>query len=325
METMGTEPGPVEASATGRGTEQMRAVLQQSYGASGVWHCGERPRPAVRPGQVLVAVEAAAIDRGTWHLMTGRPYAARLAFGLRRPKNPVPGLDLSGRIVAIGPGVDQLAVGDEVFGAGNGSCAEYAVAAADRLTAKPAAWSWTEAAAAAVSGVTAWQAVHTAGRAVPGQRVLVLGASGGVGSFAVQIATAAGAAVTGVSSSAKTGFVRALGADEAIGYENAKLSERDRFDLVLDIGALLGGVGRSIGGALRSPFLRQRIVMLASAVRQRELAELAELGRDGRLTPAVDPHRFTLDDAAVAMNLLVAGGQRGKIVLRIGSEALSER
>jgi NADPH:quinone reductase-like Zn-dependent oxidoreductase len=284
--------------------------------------------------------------------MTGRPYAARLAFGLRRPKNPVPGLDLSGRIVAIGPGVDQLAVGDEVFGAGNGSCAEYAVAAADRLTAKPAAWSWTEAAAAAVSGVTAWQAVHTAGRAVPGQRVLVLGASGGVGSFAVQIATAAGAAVTGVSSSAKTGFVRALGADEAIGYEDAKLSERDPFDLVLDIGggrsiaelrrltapdgtivivgaesggALLGGVGRSIGGALRSPFLRQRIVMLASAVRQRELAELAELGRDGRLTPAVDPHRFTLDDAAVAMNLLVAGGQRGKIVLRIGSEALSER
>lgn len=345
--------GPASPGSGGgpAGGAAMRAVIQQAFGPAGVWRTGERLVPVAGPGQVLVAVEAAAIDRGTWHLMTGRPYAARLAFGLRRPKNPVPGFDLAGRVAAVGLGVDGFAVGDAVFGAGEGSCAEYAVADVGKLAAKPAPWSWSAAAATAISGVSAWQALHRAGRVAAGQRVLILGASGGVGSFAVQLAKAAGAVVTGVSSSATVGFVRELGADQAIGYDVAAQFGPDPFDLVIDIGggrsiaelrrltapagtivlvgaegggAVLGGVGRSIRGALLSPWVSQRIVMLAATVRGPELAQLAGLGRAGKLIPAVD-RTFALDEAAAAMDALVAGGNRGKIALRIGAGALSER
>jgi NADPH:quinone reductase-like Zn-dependent oxidoreductase len=322
----------------------MRAVLQTTYGGdSGVWQLGQIATPTPRAGEVLVRIEAAALDRGTWHLMTGVPYAARVAFGLRRPRNPVPGIDLAGRVVAVGSAVEQFSPGDEVFGVGSGSCAEFAVAKAEKLAPRPPVWSAAVAAAVPVSGATAWQAVHSSGQVSSGQRVLVLGASGGVGSFAVQLARAAGATVTGVCSAAKTDFVRGLGAERVLAYERDDLADPEPFDVVIDIGGarpirdlrrltapagtivlvgaegggrLLGGVGRSVGGAALSPFVRQRIVMLASRVGGRELRQLAAVGEAGGLVPAVD-RTFTLDEAGAAMDYLAAGGVRGKVVIRV--------
>ena len=194
--------------------------------------------PEAGPGEVLVSVRAAGVDRGVWHLMTGLPYPIRLAgYGLRAPKNPVLGMDLAGVVTAVGDGVTRFQVGDEVLGIGKGTFAEHARALEDKLVHKPAGLSFEQAAAVAVSGLAALQAVRDHGRVQPGDRVLVIGASGGVGSYAVQLAKAFGAEVTGVASSTKLDLVRSLGADHVIDYAREDFADGARsYDVIVDIG-----------------------------------------------------------------------------------------
>ena len=215
----GGATAPVSARQT------MRAIVQAGYGSANVLHLAEIGRPAAAGGEVLLRVHAAGLDRGTWHLMAGQPYVIRLVSGLRAPKNPVPGLDVAGTVVAVGADVTGFAVGEEVFGVGQGSFAEYARARQDKLARKPASLTFGQAAVVAVSGLTALQALRDAGCLRPGQHVLITGASGGVGAFAVQIAKALGAQVTGVCSPARTGLVASIGADHVIDYAKADFAD----------------------------------------------------------------------------------------------------
>jgi NADPH:quinone reductase-like Zn-dependent oxidoreductase len=189
--------------ATATSTDTMRAITQTRYGNSDVLRLAQVPRPVVRDDQVLIRVHAAGLDRGTEHLMTGKPYAVRLASGIRRPKNPVPGRDVAGTVVEVGAKVTRFSPGDHVYGVAPGSYAEYAVTGENRMAHKPANLSFAEASVIPISAGTALQALTDAGRVQPGQSVLITGASGGVGSYAVQLAASLGADVTGVCSSAK--------------------------------------------------------------------------------------------------------------------------
>ena len=215
----------------------MRAITQDRYGSSEAWQLTDIDQPEIEAHEVLVRVRAAGLDRGTWHSMTGRPYLMRImGFGLRAPKNRVAGLAVAGTVVAIGSTVTRFAVGDEVFGVSRGAFAEYAAAREDKLARKPSNLTFEQAAAVPISATTAIQGLR-AGRIQPGQNVLIIGASGGVGTYAVQLAKAFGAEVTGVCSTAKTGLVRALGADHVIDYTEEDFTEgAGRFDLILDIG-----------------------------------------------------------------------------------------
>src|SRR6476469_6836090 len=205
--TGGTTP-----SQAARVASTMRAVVQDGYGTSDVLRVAQVARPAIGPREVLVEVRAAGLDRGTWHLMQGKPRLLRLVFGLRSPKQPVIGRDVAGVVVEVGAEVTAFAVGDKVFGVAPGSVAEYAVAREDKLAHRAATVTWKQAAVVPISGGTALQAVVDAGRVAAGQKVLVIGASGGVGSYAVQLAKAAGAEVTGVCSTNKIDLVTGLGA-----------------------------------------------------------------------------------------------------------------
>jgi NADPH:quinone reductase-like Zn-dependent oxidoreductase len=292
---------------------------------------------------VLVRVHAAGLDRGTWHLMTGTPYAVRLATGLRRPRQPVPGLDLAGTVVAVGAAVTRFVPGDEVFGIGTGTFAEYALAKEGKLAAKPARLTHEQAATVAVSGLTALQAVTDIAGVRPGQRVLVTGASGGVGSYAVQIAVAAGAEVTGVCSTAKADLVRSLGATHVLDYASDDFAAvADRFDVIIDIagGASLSrlrraltptgtavlvggedagritGTGRQLRGLVVSMFTRQRLTIRVPRERAEDLERLAALVEAGRLTPSVG-RTYPLADAVEAMRDLVAGKARGKVAITV--------
>ncbi|WP_258062299.1 NAD(P)-dependent alcohol dehydrogenase [Arthrobacter sp. B0490] len=322
----------------------MRAVTQDRYGGPVVLRVGEVPVPDVRPREVLVQVRAAGIDRGVWHLVTGTPYLARLAVGVRRPRNAVPGMDLAGVVVAVGAQVSRFAVGDEVFGGGRGTFADFAAAAEHTLVRKPAGLSFEQAAAVPVSAVTALKALHDVGRVAAGQHVAVLGASGGVGSFAVQLAKAAGARVTGVCSAEKAEFVRSLGADRVLDYATEDFSDgAPAFDLVLDIGGrpsvprlrralaprgtavivggegggwLSGGMQRQFGAVALSPFVGQRLAMVIALVRADSLERLVGLIGDGSVTPRID-HSFRLEQAAEALAHLEEGRVRGKLVLTV--------
>jgi NADPH:quinone reductase-like Zn-dependent oxidoreductase len=231
---LGAPPPPAAGGTT------MSAIVQDRYGSAPeeLFRIAETDRPAIGDDEVLVRVRAASVDRGTWHIMTGLPYPIRLAgFGLRRPKYANPGRNLAGTVEAAGAEVTGFAPGDEVFGMSTSTFAEYAAARPDKLARKPANLSFDQAAAVPVSGSTALQAVRDHGRVRAGERVLIIGASGGVGSFAVQIAMAFGAEVTGVCSTRKVGMVRALGADAVIDYSRADFADRgSRYDVILDIG-----------------------------------------------------------------------------------------
>src|SRR5438876_7910062 len=215
----------------------MKAIVRDAYGSAEVLRHAEIDKPVLGEGGVLVRVHAAGLDQGVWHLMTGTPYAMRLAgFGIRAPKNPLLGYDVAGRVEAVGARVTEFRPGQEVFGTCRGSFAEYAVARADRLVPKPDNVSFEQAAAVPISGFAALQAVRHGG-VRPGQRVLIIGAGGGVGTFAMQIAKADGAEVTGVCSTAKVGLVRSIGADHVIDYTRQDFADgRSQYDLILDIG-----------------------------------------------------------------------------------------
>jgi len=321
----------------------MRAIVRTTYGAPDVLSVARVPRPAVvKADEVLVRVKAAGVDRGIWHMMTGLPYLGRLAFGIRKPKDPVIGLDLAGTVEAIGPDVTRFAVGDAVYGSGRGSYAEYAVAGEGKLALKPGALSFEQAAAVPVSAVTALMGLR-AGKVQAGQKVLVTGASGGVGSYAVQLAKAFGAEVTGVCSSGKVGFVRALGADHVIDYTREDFAAAGGYDLILDIagnpsisrlrralaprgtavitggeggGRLTGGLHRQFGAVALSPFIKQKLTVFLGLVRAAELQDLAPLIEAGKITPALD-RTFALADAADALRYLEDGKVSGKVVLTI--------
>jgi NADPH:quinone reductase-like Zn-dependent oxidoreductase len=326
-------------TATRTSTTTMRAVVQEAYGDAEVLRQASVPLPRpLRDDEVLVRVHAAGLDRGTWHLMTGTPYAVRLVTGLRRPKQPVPGLDLSGTVVAVGAAVTRFTAGDEVLGIGIGSFAEYAVAKEDKLAGKPARLTHEQAATVAVSGLTALQAVTDIARVRSGQRVLVTGASGGVGSYAVQIAVAAGAEVTGVCSAEKAELVRSLGASRVLDYASDDFAAvADHYDVIIDIAGnaslsrlrramtstgtavLVGGEGagritgmsRQLRGLVTSMFTRQRLTMRVPKENAADLERLTALIDAGQVTPSVGA-TYPLSEVAEAMRDLVAGRVRGK-------------
>ena len=328
-------------------SDTMRAVVQDAYGSTEVLHVSRADVPVTADDEVLIRVHAAGVDRGTWHLMTGRPYLMRvIGFGFRRPKNRVPGLDVAGTVESVGAKVTRFAVGDEVLGISRGAFAELAAAKESKIAIKPAGLTYEMAAAVPVSSSTAHQALHLAGRLEPGQKLLVNGASGGVGSYAVQLGKAHGAEVTGVASTSKLDFVRSLGADHVVDYtQPGDLPER--YDLILDIGGntplrrlrraltptgtivfvggesggnVTGGIGRGMRAALRSPFVRQRFVMLASKERYEEFAQVADLIVAGSVTPAVE-RTYPLEAVADAVGHLEDGNGRGKLVITVMEQA----
>ncbi|WP_395399410.1 NAD(P)-dependent alcohol dehydrogenase [Arthrobacter sp. UC242_113] len=320
----------------------MRAIVRETYGGPEVLRLDRVPRPVVKGDDVLVRVRAAGVDRGVWHLMTGLPYLGRLAFGIRKPKDPVLGLDLAGSVEAVGPDVTRFAIGDAVYGSGRGSYAEYAIASETKLAAKPQGLSIEQAAAVPVSAVTALLGLR-AGKIREGQKVLVTGASGGVGSYAVQLAKAYGAEVTGVCSTGKVGFVRTLGADHVIDYTREDFADSGPYDLILDIagnpsisrlrraltrtgtavitggeggGKLTGGLHRQLGALALSPFISQRLTTFLGLVRAAELQDLAPLIDAGKIAPALD-RTFTLAEAKDAIRFLENGQVCGKVVVTI--------
>lgn len=323
----------------------MRAIVQDEYGSTDVLRLGEAARPEIADDEVLIQVHAAGLDRGTWHLMAGLPYLLRvIGFGFRGPKNRVPGLDVAGTVAAVGASVTKFSAGDEVFGISRGSFAEYAAAREDKLAPKPANLTFEQAAVVPISGGTALQALTDAGRVEAGQRVLILGASGGVGSFAVQLAKAFDAEATGVCSTAKLDLVRALGADHVIDYTQQDFADgADSYDLILDIGGnpslphlrralaptgtlvivggedggkVTGGFGRSLRAPLLSLFVRQRLTMLVSKERASDLERLAPLIEEGKVVPSVD-RTYSLDQVPEAMRHLEAGLVRGKVAITL--------
>jgi NADPH:quinone reductase-like Zn-dependent oxidoreductase len=323
-------------------TTTMRAVVQEEYGDADVLRPAQVPLPrALRDDEVLVRVHAAGLDRGTWHLMTGTPYAVRMVTGLRRPRQPIPGLDVSGTVVALGAAVTGFAEGDEVYGIGSGTFAEYAVAKAGKLARKPDGLTHEQAATVAVSALTALQAVTDIAGVRPGQGVLVTGASGGVGSYAVQIAVAAGAEVTGVCSAAKADLVRSLGATHVLDYATDDFAAvADHYDVVIDIAGnaslsrlrramtptgtavLVGGegagritgMGRQLRGLVVSIFTRQRMALRMPKENAADLERLTALIDAGHVTPSVGA-TYPLAGAAEAMRDLVAGRVRGKAAI----------
>ena len=328
-----------------RPVKRMNSIVQDAYGTNeSVLRLAETALPAVGDDEILVRVAAASVDKGTWHLMTGLPFAMRLAgFGVRRPKASNPGRSLAGTVEAVGKDVTEFKPGDEVYGSCDGSFAEYARAQATLLAPKPANMSFEHAAAVPISGVTALQAVRKA-QVRPGQRVLIVGASGGVGSFAVQIAKAFGAEVTGVCSTAKTDLVRSLGADHVVDYTRDDFtSGEQRYDVIIDTGGnrrlshlrraltprgtlvivggetggrWLGGFDRSLRATLLSPLVSQKLRMLASKENAADLAVLTELIESGQLTAAID-RTYPLSETAAAIQHLHNGHARGKVVISI--------
>jgi NADPH:quinone reductase-like Zn-dependent oxidoreductase len=321
----------------------MRAIVQKAYGSAGVLRLTEIERPEIAANEVLVDVRAAGVDRGTWHLMMGQPYLMRiLGFGFRRPKNVVPGRDVAGTVVEVGSAVTRFKRGDEVFGISRGSFAEYAAAEEDKLDHKPAKLTFEQAAVVPISALTALQGLRDAGRVRPGQEVLIIGASGGVGTYAVQLAKAFGAEVTGVCSTAKVELVRSIGADHVLDYTREDFADGShRYDLILDIGgnsrlsrlrraltpkgtlvmvggegAKWAGMGRQIRALALSPFVSQRLTMFVNKERHTDLEALQPLIEASRITPAVD-RTYPLAEVPDAMRHLETGQARGKILITI--------
>ena len=328
-------------SATAERT--MRAVVRKEYGEVDVVSVTRVARPEPADGEVLVHVHAAGLDRGVWHVMAGLPYAARLALGLRRPRKPVLGFDVAGTVVAVGNAVTRFAVGDEVYGFGAGTFAEYAVVPERSLARKPVNLTFEQAAVVPVSAVTALKGLRDVGRVRAGQRVLITGASGGVGSYAVQLAKALGAEVTGTASTAKLDLVRSLGADHVLDHTVEDFADGSRrYDLILDIAGnpslarlrraltptgtavITGGEGngkltgmrRQLTALALSPFVRQRLTTFVGTVRSAELEELTGLIESGAVTPSLE-RTYPLEEAPEAIRRLVAGEVRGKVAITV--------
>ena len=323
----------------------MKAIVQDTYGSADVLELRDISTPEIAAGEVLVRVHAAGVDRGVWHLMTGLPYPVRLAAsGLRAPKPPVPGTNMAGVVEAAGREVTRFQPGDEVFGIGKGAFAEYARAPENKLAPKPANLTFEQAAAVAVSGLTALQGLRDHGRVQPGQSVLITGASGGVGTFAVQLAAAFGAQVTGVCSTTKVDLVRSIGAGHVIDYTREDFADgKQRYDVILDIGGnaslsrlrraltpkgtlviaggetrgrWLGGTDRQLRALLLSRFVDQKLTTFICRENHEDLLVLKELIEAGRITPVID-RSYPLSEAPKAIRYLEQGHARGKVVITV--------
>jgi NADPH:quinone reductase-like Zn-dependent oxidoreductase len=321
----------------------MQAIVQDQYGSADVLRLQQVDKPLIGTDGVLLRVQAAGVHIGDWHLMSGEPYLMRImGFGFRGPKAHVRGMDVAGIVEAVGQNVTRFHAGDEVFGTCDGSFAEYALARADMLALKPANLTFEQAAAVPTSAFTALQALRTGG-IQSGQKVLIVGASGGVGLFAVQIAKSFGAEVSGVCSTAKVDIVRGAGADHVIDYTKEDFTHSDpQYDLMLDMGGnrslsqlrraltprgtlvLVGGeggdrwigIGRSLQALVVSPFVSQKLRPVASKPNQADLEILKELVEASKITPIIDK-TYSLSEASNAIRYLHEGRARGKLVISV--------
>ena len=323
----------------------MKAIVHDAYGSADVLELRDVDRPGIADDEVLVRVQAAGVDRGVWHVMTGLPYPIRLAgYGLRAPKNPVLGMDLAGVVEAVGSDVTRFGPGDEVFGIGKGAFAEYARALERKLAPKPANLTHEQAAVVAVSGLPALQGLRDHGKVRPGQEVLIIGASGGVGTYAVQLAKAFGAQVTGVCTTTKVDMVRSIGADHVIDHTRADFAEGgQRYDMILDVGGnsslsrlrraltpkgtlviaggetdgrWLGGSDRQIRALLLSRFVGQKLGTFISRENHEDMIVLKELIEAGKVTPVID-RTYALSEVPEAIRYLEQGRARGKLVITV--------
>jgi NADPH:quinone reductase-like Zn-dependent oxidoreductase len=346
LKNSGVDPA-ADSSAVIADPATMMAIVHDQYGtaADDVLRLAEVSRPSIGDGEVLVRVHAASVDRGTWHIMTGLPYPIRVAgFGLRRPKYLNPGRSLAGTVEAVGRDVTGFSPGDEVYGIGDGSFAQYMAVGTEKLAPKPLNLSFERAAAVPISALTALQAVRDHGHVHAGDKVLVVGASGGVGSFAVQIAKAFGAEVTGVCSTNKVELVRSIGADHVVDHTLEDFASRPQaYDVILDIGGntslsrlrgalapkgtlvIVGGetAGRWLGGADRqiravvlSRFVSQKLGTFICSENAGDLADLSELIESGKLTPVID-RTYPLSEVPAAIQRIQDGQARGKIIIAI--------
>jgi NADPH:quinone reductase-like Zn-dependent oxidoreductase len=324
----------------------MKAIVQDRYGSTDVLELRDVKTPVPGRDELLIRVHAAGVDQGVWHLMAGLPYMIRImGFGLRAPRDRVRGMDAAGTVEALGAGVSEFQPGDRVFGTCAGAFAEHACARRDKLALAPANLTLEQAAAVPISGCTALQGLRDKGRVQAGQRVLIIGAGGGVGSFAVQLAKTFGAEVTGVCSTSKIDLVKSIGADQTIDYTQADFSDgRERYDLILDTagnrslsrlrralarrgtlviiggergGRWTGGFGRQILRApMLSPFVSQRLCSLTSKERRADLEVLRELIEAGHVVPVID-ETYPLREVSDAIRYMRSGRARGKLVIAV--------
>jgi NADPH:quinone reductase-like Zn-dependent oxidoreductase len=323
----------------------MKAIVRYRYGSTDVLELRDVEMPLVGDDDVVVRVRAAGVDQGVWHVLAGLPYPIRVAgFGLRAPKNPVLGADVAGVVQAVGKEVSGFRPGDEVFGIAKGSYAEYARASKDRLALKPANLTFKQAAVVAISGLTALQGLRDHAKVRPGQEVLIVGASGGVGTYAVQMAKVFGAHVTGVCSTTKVDLVRSLGADRVIDYTREDFADgQHSYEAILDIGGnaslsrlrraltakgalvivggetdgrWLGGTDRQLRALVLSRFVGQKLGTFVSRENQEDLLVLKELVDAGKVTPVVD-RVYPLRDVADAIRYMREGRARGKVAIAV--------
>lgn len=333
-------PQPLAAGAV-----PMKAIVHRCYGSPEVLKLEQVAKPTPADDQVLVRVQAASVNPLDWHFMRGKPYIMRLSAGLGAPNDDRMGVDFAGTVAAVGKSVKQFKPGDEVFGGRSGALGEYVVVRESRaLTLKPQNLSFEQAAAIPVAAVTALQGLRDQGHVRPGQKVLINGASGGVGTFAVQIAKSFGAEVTGVCSGRNVGLVRSLGADHVVDYTKQDFTQdAERYDVILDnvgnhsllslahvlkpdgilviVGgssenAWIGPMGRPLKASLLSPFVRQKMVMFLAELNPKDLNWLADQARAGKLTPVID-RRYSLSEAPEAIRYLEGGRARGKVIVSV--------
>jgi NADPH:quinone reductase-like Zn-dependent oxidoreductase len=319
----------------------MKAFVQERYGSADVLQLKQIDKPPVGDGAALVRVHATSVNPADWHAISGTPFVARLAFGVGKPKNPVPGTDLAGVVEAVGKDVTKLRPGDEVFGSSVGAFAEYACTPEDRLVPKPANLTFEQAAAIPIAATTALQGLRDWGQLRAGRTVLVIGASGGVGTFAVQIAKSLGAEVTGVCSTRNVEMVRSLGADHVIDYtQQDPLLGGKRYDLIFQLagtaspsrcrralttkGTLVlssgdgrfAGIGRMAAAAVSGPFVSQALVMRVAKLNQTDLLALTELIGAGKVKPVID-RTFAFGETPAAVRYCEEGHTRGKVVITV--------
>jgi NADPH:quinone reductase-like Zn-dependent oxidoreductase len=342
----GARQEPIET-----GEPHMKAVVYTNYGSPDVLEIRDVKKPVPNDDQILIKVRAAAVNPLDWHFMEGTPYIMRaMGVGLRKPKDPRLGVDYAGQVEAVGKNVTQFKPSDEVFGGKTGAFAEYVCARADRAIAlKPANITFEQAASVPIAAITALQAIRDKGKVHAGQKVLINGASGGVGTFAVQIAKSFGADVTGVCSTRNLDLVRSLGADHVIDYTKEDFTKGDeRYDVILDNvgtqplsgfrhalqpkgicvmiggggpndGGLIGPMGRPIVALLMSPFISQKMGMMMAELNKEDLTILGDLMQSGKVKPVID-RTYPLSQIAEAMRYLEAGHARGKVIITVGQD-----
>jgi NADPH:quinone reductase-like Zn-dependent oxidoreductase len=326
----------------------MKAIVQDKYGPPhDVLSLQEIDKPVIKKDQVLVRVHTAAVHVGDWLAMSGQPPLLRLMFGLWKPRKRIPGFDLAGYVEEVGPEVTEFRPGDEVFGTGKGTCAEYVATSQNRLAPRPVNLSLEHAAGIAVSGITALRAMRDAAKVRPGQKVLINGASGGVGTFAVQIAKSLGAEVTGVCSTQNVDLVRSIGADHVIEYSRNDFTQgEERYDIVLDNagrhslkemrravaptgklipnsgtagGKVLGPVGRMLRASVSAMFVRKQGTPFVAGEKRADMLALKELIEAGTITPVIGK-TYPLSDTAAAMVHIASGHARGKTLVSVDAD-----